>query len=58
MLFGNLSDMSGSVELVVFPRTYKENPNLFVPGTCIMLKGKFSDRNGQASFVIDKAKAL
>lgn len=58
MIFGSLSDMSGSVELVVFPRTLKEYPTLFVPGTCIMLKGKFSERNGQPSFVIDKAKAL
>jgi len=58
MLFGNLSDMSGSVELVAFPRTLKEYPTLFVPGTCIMLKGKFSDRNGQPSFVIDRAKVL
>jgi DNA polymerase-3 subunit alpha len=58
MIFGSLSDMSGSVELVVFPRTLKEYPTLFVPGTCIMLKGKFSDRNGQPSFVIDRAKAL
>ncbi len=58
MMFANLSDMSGSVELVAFPRTLKEYPTLFVPGTCIMLKGKFSDRNGQPSFVIDKAKML
>jgi len=58
MMFGNLSDMSGSVEIVTFPRTLKEYPTLFVPGTCIMLKGKFSDRNGQPSFVVDRAKAL
>jgi len=58
MLFGNISDMSGSVELVAFPRILKEYPTLFVPGTCVMLKGKFSDRNGQPSFVVDRAKAL
>lgn len=58
MLFGNLSDLSGSVEIVTFPRTLKEYPTLFIPGTCIMLKGKFSDRNGQPSFVVDRAKVL
>jgi DNA polymerase-3 subunit alpha len=58
MLFGNLSDMTASVEFVVFPRTFKEYPTLFVPGTCIMLKGKFSERNGQSSFAVDKAKVL
>jgi DNA polymerase-3 subunit alpha len=58
MLFGVLSDMSGAVEIVAFPRTLKEYPTLFTPGTCIMLKGKFSERNGEASFVIDRAKVL
>lgn len=58
MLFGNLSDMSASVEIVVFPKVFKEYPTLFQPGTCVMLKGKFSDRNGQSSFMVDKAKVL
>ena len=58
MLFGLFADKSSSVEIVVFPRTLKEYPAVFVPGTCILLKGKFSDRNGQPSFMVDKAKTL
>jgi DNA polymerase-3 subunit alpha len=58
MIFGKLSDYVGSTEIVVFPRTLSEFPTLFNPGTCIMVKGKFSDRNGEASFVVEKAKAL
>lgn len=58
MLFGRLSDYVGSTEIVVFPRTFKENEKLFIPGSCIALKGKFSDRNGEASFVVDRARAL
>ena len=58
MLFGIFADKFSSMEIVVFPRTLKEYPALFQPGTCILLKGKFSDRNGQPSFVVDKAKAL
>ncbi len=58
MLFGRLSDFSGGVEIVVFPKTLAENTSLFVPGACIAVKGKFSNRNGEASFVVDKAKAL
>lgn len=58
MLFGRLSDYSGGVEIVVFPKTLAENSSLFVPGACIAVKGKFSNRNGEASFVVDRAKAL
>ena len=58
MIFGNLSDMSATIEIVVFPKILKEFQTVFVPGTCIMLKGKFSDRNGQASFMVDKVKKL
>ncbi|MBM3272480.1 DNA polymerase III subunit alpha [Candidatus Kaiserbacteria bacterium] len=58
MLFVTLSDFTGSVEVVVFPRTLSESPNVFTPGTCIAVKGKFSERNGEASFVAEKAKIL
>jgi DNA polymerase-3 subunit alpha len=58
MLFAQLADYSGSIEIVVFPRTLKENEALFASGSCLMLKGKFSNRNGEASFVVERAKAL
>ena len=58
MLFAQLGDYSGSIEVVVFPRTYKEYEKMFVPGSCIAVKGRISERNGEASFVVDKAKAL
>ena len=58
MLFLQFSDFSGTIEVVVFPRTLKENESLFSAGSCIMLKGRISDRHGNPSFVVDKAKAL
>ncbi|MDO8561409.1 MAG: DNA polymerase III subunit alpha [bacterium] len=58
MAFGRLSDFSGSVEVVVFPRTLKENSALIVAGTCVMLKGKFTLRNGETSFAVEKVKKL
>ena len=58
MAFGRLSDYSGSVEIVLFPRTLKENETLVVAGTCVMLKGRFSLRNGESSFVVERAKAM
>ncbi|HEV3244978.1 MAG TPA: DNA polymerase III subunit alpha, partial [Candidatus Paceibacterota bacterium] len=58
MLFAKITDLSSSIELVAFPRVLKENEKLFAPGTCIMLKGKISERNGEPSFVVDRARAL
>lgn len=58
MLFGRLADYSDRVEIVAFPRVLKESGDLFLPGTCIMVKGRFSERNGEASFVVEKAKSL
>ena len=58
MVFGRLSDYSGAVEVVVFPRTLKENEALIIAGTCVMLQGRFSLRNGESSFVAEKVKVL
>ncbi len=58
MLFGIVNDLSDTIEIVAFPRTLKEYSELFKPGTCLALKGKFSERNGTPSFIVDKIKAL
>jgi DNA polymerase-3 subunit alpha len=58
MVFARLADFSDSVEAVAFPRVLKENDSLFSAGSCIMVKGKFSNRNGEASFVVERARAL
>jgi DNA polymerase-3 subunit alpha len=58
MLFGRFADYVSNVEIVVFPRIVQENEKLFQAGNCLLLKGKFSDRNGEASFVVDRVKAL
>ena len=58
MAFLKLTDFSGSIELVAFPRTYKEYEKSLVPSVCIAVKGKISERNGEASFVVERAKTL
>ena len=58
MMFGKLADYVGNVEIVVFQSTLKENEKIFTAGSCMMLKGKFSERNGEASFVAERVKAL
>jgi len=58
MAFVKLSDMSGGIEVVFFPRTYREFRDLLVPTACIAVKGRLSARNGEKSIIAEHAKAL
>ncbi len=58
MAFIKLADFSDSIEVVAFPRTFKELEKMLEPGSCIAVKGKITERNGEQSFVVEKAKAL
>ncbi len=58
MAFLKLADFSDSIEVVVFPRTFKECESILSPGSCVAVKGKISERNGETSFVVERAKAL
>lgn len=58
MAFVTLSDHSGSMEAVVFPKTFKEFHELLEVDTCLVVKGKISDRNGERSVIVDKVKLL
>ena len=58
MSFLKLADLSDGIEAVAFPRIVKEYEAALAVGSCVMLKGKISERNGQPSFVIERVKAL
>ncbi len=58
MGFFKLQDFSDSIELVAFPRAFKELESMLRQGACVAVKGRISDRNGEPSFVVEKAKQL
>ncbi len=58
MAFIKVTDLSGTIEAVVFPRTFKDSAELFIPESCIAFSGKVTLRNGEKSIVIEKAKAI
>lgn len=58
MAFLTLSDHTGSLEMVVFPKTYKEFHELLEPDTCVVVKAKVSSRNGEKGYICDKVKLL
>jgi len=58
MAFVRLSDFSGSLEVVVFPKVYTEFADLLEEEKCIMIKGKISKRNDETSLLAEKIKEL
>jgi DNA polymerase-3 subunit alpha len=58
MLFVKITDLTGSIEAVVFPKTLEDLEQHFMPDACIAIKGRLSARNGVPSIVVEKAKTL
>jgi DNA polymerase III subunit alpha len=58
MAFIKISDMSGSLEAVIFPKNYIEFKSIIKPDNCIAIKGQLNNRNGELSMVAEKMKSL
>ncbi len=58
MAFLKIADLTGSIEAVVFPRTFTQYKEILVPDKCIAFVAKISDRNGEVSLIIERMKAL
>lgn len=58
MVFLKMSDLTDSIEAVVFPKTLEELQYVLVAENCVVVKGTFSLRNGEKSVLIDKMKLM
>lgn len=58
MVFATLEDFTGSIEIVVFPKTLKENPALWTADAMLIVKGKVNDRDNQRTIIVDHAASL
>ena len=58
MAFLKISDLTDSIEAVVFPSVFRESANLLVPEKCIAFSGKVSNRNGDKSIIIEAVKEI
>ena len=58
MMFIEIEDLTGKAEVVVFPRTYEQNPNLWQEDKILMIAGKLNERNGNRSFICESARDL
>lgn len=58
MAFLKFADKTGSIEAVAFPKLFKEHGASLVSGSCVLVKGTVSNRNGELSLSIDNIKSL
>jgi DNA polymerase-3 subunit alpha len=58
MAFLRIADLTGSLECVVFPKSYVELQKFCQVDKLVIIKGKVSERNGERSVLIDKMKEL
>lgn len=58
MAFITLGDKTDTIEAVIFPKLFKEHAKLITPGTCILIKGNISVRNGETTIAIENLKPL
>ena len=58
MMFVKLQDLSDEIECVVFPRILQEFGHHIIPDNCVMIRGKFNERNGTASIIAEEIKQI
>ncbi|MEX2405278.1 MAG: DNA polymerase III subunit alpha [Candidatus Paceibacterota bacterium] len=58
MAFVRIADFTDSLEIVVFPNTFKSFEDILTPESCVAIKGKMSDRNNEKSLIAEAVKEM
>jgi DNA polymerase-3 subunit alpha len=58
MIFAKIEDTASNVEILVFPRLLKENPEVWQEGKVIICQGKISTKDQDIKLLADKATEL
>ncbi|OAT85539.1 DNA polymerase III subunit alpha [Desulfotomaculum copahuensis] len=58
MAFGTLEDLTGSVEVVFFPRTYQQYGGLIAPDRVILVRGKVNNSGEAVKILADEVTPL
>ncbi len=56
MLFVTLEDLTGKIEILVFPKVLGNNPDIWEEGGVIFAKGKLSDKDGVFKLLGEEAR--
>lgn len=58
MMFVNIQDTSGSLELLVFPKTYETTKDVWVEGRTVCVVGRTGEEEGDEKLFVEKAYHL
>jgi DNA polymerase-3 subunit alpha len=58
MLFIKLEDLTGKVEVVIFPNLLEKNPKALQENKIVFVAGRVDDRNGEIKIVADDAQEI
>jgi DNA polymerase-3 subunit alpha len=58
MAFIKLGDLTGSIEGVIFTKGFAELKDILIVDTVLAVSTRVSERNGEKSIIIEKAKAV
>ncbi|MEK7189183.1 MAG: DNA polymerase III subunit alpha [Patescibacteria group bacterium] len=58
MAFATFEDTTGSIELIIFPRTYAEHRMLWKADSLLAVTGKPENRQGKLQLIVDRAETL
>ena len=58
MAFAHLNDTTGSIEVIIFPKTYQQVKTICESGSVLLFRGKVAERDGEYSIILDKAVNL
>ena len=57
MSFATVEDLTGKIELVIFPKIFQEFSSLLIKDSIIICWGKVSEKDGVAKILVDKLSA-
>lgn len=58
MLFVNLEDLTGNIEVIVFPRILEENPVVWKQDNILVIEGRLDTRGGEPKLICEVARTL
>jgi DNA polymerase-3 subunit alpha len=58
MLFMKVEDLTGKMEVVIFPNLLERNPNALQENKIVFVAGRVDDRNGEVKIVADDAQEI
>ncbi|KAA0206613.1 DNA polymerase III subunit alpha [Candidatus Uhrbacteria bacterium] len=53
MVFTKLEDTTGEIEAVIFPRVYRDKPELWEADKAVILSGRVQEKDGELKFLVE-----